>query len=979
MNSRRNGPNEASVNTSTRTIMADDKAADVFAIPDFWKSSKLLDLPPGQESEFFNFDNEGSQRPHWTLVDSEFIALESSEFFKLPSSLQRLGPVAQDKGQDDIPIDIPKRRRERIRYSDIFSHILIENEGSPLYHPELKSWDGFTRPDSPEVSARFLTESGPAAYDAALSEAEDHLKIRNTTHRVVETNPYLGSLLALALGRASIFFSRDEAKSSYTLTLEKIRISGFSADVLQGIQGLCVQCGNISHFLSVFVQITYKAHPSPGKVALAKAIDGLLLVIQTKLGAHARQIRSLLQLQSLIQPVHSILRYFKSLINKLNKCRTDEQVLSKLFEETHVLEHGDDLLSDIMRVILSRVSEPWADFVQKWIGVRSEAGNPMTKDGPGRSFVKVENVAFMDDFGIEVEEPDYVLDETRMPSFVPDEISQTMFEVGRNLRLLHVHHPDHPLCHVGLVQSNQPPILEWHFDWNSIERLQSEVDKYETSLLQTIRLHLAGSGYKSHVANEHRTAHVAYELQLFGREENELVERLMASIEELNQPFPVVDETDALSRLLHKRLFEDKQSGALMGLSLSPHWSLLPLLSFGPLVQAQARLINREYVRLLFKSHKLRSHIALQKQFQLLGNGVFCSRLSHALFDPELETAERQAGIARNGGVMGLRLEGRDSWPPASSELRLALMGVLAESYLPLEMPLLAESPRETHDLPGDLSFAVRDLTEEEINRCLNPGSLEALDFLRLSYKPPAPLVPVITPVILVKYDRIFKLLLRILRMVYVAGELFRDTNGRASRWHDIDNVSRRFRIEARHFIASVTAYFFDTGIGVAWGQFELWLDKVQSDLEKDDAAPKSGHVLSPDELREHHEHVLDQIMHTLLLRKRQQPVLKLLEDIFTLILKFSRLARREAMGKTGNDTKETSSPKELYNAFKKKMDVFITVCRGLSEKEGLGSKQKKNDVAGDETKHGGISEESTIDRLLIQLEMSGYYGGSRY
>ncbi|KAK8079594.1 hypothetical protein PG997_007412 [Apiospora hydei] len=232
--------------------------------------------------------------------------------------------------------------------------------------------------------------------------------------------------------------------------------------------------------------------------------------------------------------------------------------------------------------------------------------------------------------------------------------------------------------------------------------------------------------------------------------------------------------------------------------------------------------------------------------------------------------------------------------------------------------------------MPGDLSFGVRDLSDEEIEKCMNPDSLEALDFLRLSYKPPAPLAPVFTPVILLKYDRIFKLLLRVLRLLYITSELFRDTNLRTLQRSGMSNASLRFRIEAQHFVASVVAYFFDTGINLRWKSFEEWLNQVESNLSDRNA----GRIISPEELREHHEEVLDEIMHTLLLRKRQQPILKLLEDIFALILTFAKRAHLRALGKTQQRADEPTEV-QLYNAFKKKVDVFITVCRGMSEKGG--------------------------------------------
>ena len=340
------------------------------------------------------------------------------------------------------------------------------------------------------------------------------------------------------------------------------------------------------------------------------------------------------------------------------------------------------------------------------------------------------------------------------------------------------------------------------------------------------------------------------------RSENPFLSALTARMDE---PLPdVVGKEDTLSQILRERLVQSvtrKSKPPTSGFDFTPHPSLLPVLSFGAITSAQSEVVNQESLRLLFNNHDLRSHLKMHRDFQLFGSGMFLSRLSHALFDPDLESAERQAGVARQGGVMGLRLGGRDTWPPASSELRLALMGVLTESFdldNDFTVNRMASISRDASELPGDMSFAVRDLSQEEIDKCMNPDSLEALDFLRLSYKAPTALSGIITPVILTQYDRIFKLLLRIMRMVYVVNQLFRDVNARTSRWADPEDISFRFTREAHHFVSGITSFFMDAGVAIPWQAFEAKLDKIEADL-KNPSNTKSNpdKVESPDRLRE--------------------------------------------------------------------------------------------------------------------------------
>ncbi|KAI6083144.1 Spc97/Spc98 family protein [Hypoxylon rubiginosum] len=950
--------------------MADEDPADVFAFPDFNQSSKWLNLSLGANNEFFtiNFQDPGNSTEEHVGINPT--NADANGFFKLPDSLLPIGiNETNETGHQDSPIPEPLHD-VNLQDLDVFDDSWLQSNEPKTTEAELKTWDAFLAPDIPQSLPLFITEAGPGAYDAALKSAENPLGLGDTKTNVIQTNPYLAALLALAFGRGSVFFVWNE-KGGFTPSLDGMRISGYSSEVLRSFQKQCLECGNSTRFLSIYVQATYRKHSGAVRVALAKAVDIILFSIQELLGSKSKGVRSLLQLQSFIQPIHSLLTHFLSLIVKALKAKTDERTLSLIFRETQALEHSNALLSGVMQEVLSRVSEPWAHFTEKWIGVQPEEGIPLTKKEPGNSFVKVDNNAMIDDAGLETEGSDFVLNEDRMPEFVPAEVASAMFETGKTLRLLRTHHPDHPLCQMSLIESSKPPTLQWHFNWKSIGEFQENVKNYERRLFESMQQE------RTTVRNAYsttRTTVEGYDLQFYGQEEAQLERRLLASIVALNQPPTITSEKDNLSKLLRARLFDDPVVENSIS-DFSPHWSLIPYHSFGPLVAAQARVINREYMKLLFTAHQLKVHLSIQKQFHLLGNGVFCSRLSHALFDPNLDTAERQAGIALSGGVMGLRLSGRSTWPPASSELRLALMGVLTESYL----PSAAEGSHQAdgkHDLPGDISFAVRDLSPEEIDKCLDPGSLEALDFLRLLYKPPSPLSPVFSPVILLKYDKIFRLLLRVLRMLYITEQLFQDTIARTSRWHDVDNASLRFRFEAQHFVSSISAYFFETGIEMPWQRFDEWLDDVQVDLSKSNPEPDKAQILSPEELREEHERMLDRIMHTLLLRKRQQPIMKLLEDIFTAILKFSKVARSEAAGKGAAG--KTPSYKSLYDAFRKKVDVFITVCHGLLEKGGQSVKPVRFDLTDNEKRGESMKEENTIDRLLIKLEMSGYYGHSR-
>ncbi|RFU35628.1 hypothetical protein B7463_g739, partial [Scytalidium lignicola] len=844
-------------------------------------------------------------------------------------------------------------------------------ENFPPKEIEYQSWDAFTGGETKHYRNAYITEAGPAVFDAAVKAKEDYLKVKNTSHRIIDTKLYASCLHALGLGRSSLLFRYDEEERSFTPNLEEIRVSGCTEESLTGIVDMFMECGNITRALQRFINITYTTNCSAGRVALADAVSTLLATLQKELSASVSSQKSILQLKALFQPAHVILTCFRRLIINTSKARHDEAMISTVFEEIQQLEHRTDSLRAVLLEVLSSVSQPWLNFAGEWLGIQRESGIPLSKDGEGKSFVKIANRGWTDEQGLEHSEPDYVLDIDLVPSFMAPDIARSMFEVGRSLRFLREHHQDLYVAKPEAIATCNPPSLEWKFSWQDIMHVEAKAFKYERDLREAVKQY---SNQTLHIKElvTISTLEQYSKPGYFSKLEEDMEARLLGSLEQFNQPPKDNLSSDVFSSLISDFIFSKTKVSQEEGSIFAPPISLTPILNFSPVISAQARIVNGTCMRLFFTSHNLREHLAVQRSFHLLGNGVFSSRLSHALFDPELESAERRRGIARSGGIMGLRLGGRDTWPPASSELRLALMGVLTESYMLTQQK--QQSTLRPTTLPGDLSFAVRDMSEEEIEKCINPDSIGALDFLRLSYKPPSPLEAVITPLTLYKYDQIFKLLLRVLRMLYVISALFRDATDRTSHWQEMDNVAQRFRIEAHHFISSLSGYFFDTGVAGTWRLFERKLDQIETRLKSEDY--RLGEYEGIDQLRDYHERVLDRILFALLLRKRQQPVMKLLEEIFTIILRFSKYSRTRALGiikKTGAD----DEVREMYKTFHKKVGVFIAVCKGLNEKKGYGEK-RSIDKLSDETglfEGNDLIEENTITQLLTRALLDPTFG----
>ena len=643
---------------------------------------------------------------------------------------------------------------------------------------------------------------------------------------------------------------------------------------------------------------------------------------------------------------------------RISTTGSDEELLSKLYDFVQELEHSIPWLRPMAFQILVHASRPWVQSVGSWIGVQAQFG--LGTQNPHHSSVQ-HNVG-----GKEAQEFDVDLGLGLMPSFITNEDAQSIVETSVSLRILQTHKLDHPLGRPGALGWVKSPTFEWQFSWQDVERLQARVKDYESKLLEVIK-EFNMSESKVHVSSIETEPLEQNPTGPFGVSPESVQENLNSSIVDMEKPLPELESgEDTLSETVMRCTTlgdEDIEARAAL---FAPPLSLVPLLSFSPILSTQARLINKACLRLMFKEHKLRLHFSLQYRYHFFGDGIFASRLTHALFDPELRTAERRKGHSRSGmsGVSGLKLGFRDNWPPASSELRLPLMGILSESYY--QDRQAEHSSSHPAELPGGLSFAIREMQEEELQHCLDPDSIEAMDFLRLQYKPPPPLDVVITTLALTKYDTIFKLLLRAERMLFVVNQLHRGTVARSL--GSQRGLIRRFTIEAHHFVSSTCGYFFD-GVIENWAIFERKLGKIEKGLGDDDAGGAEGIRL----LRDYHDKILDRILFALILRNRQEQIMRLLEEIFSSILRFARILRNDTIGKT--EIEMEAEVLEAYETFRKKVRVFISVCRGLSERSGQGG-TKQHGLEADLFMKEDADEDggNTIGQLLLKLEMSGYY-----
>lgn len=690
--------------------------------------------------------------------------------------------------------------------------------------------------------------------------------------------------------------------------------------------------------------------------------------MQWKAGDEPNSAGGLLHLQSLLRGPRLVLSYIGEMKEAIGVIQSNHELISKIFQFLQDNEHKDWGLCQIGSQILARASEPWLRSLSHWLGISNGRPNQPPNEPPDEPPVKPLR---RPPNGLAVEipiqnshkpskkaSPDshsvrHDFETSSIPSFISEEDTKVISSVVQGLQMIRSHSPEHPLSRPDRFGLDSSCIPTWYFSWQDVDRIVLQAKEYEQRLSKTIK--------RFHSSDIPRSDAVMDSLSCLSRKPDasdwsgkDLHIEIGTSITEIEKSLsgslPGNLGNNSLAQAVIDYIDLGHEKAGAESAIFTPPISLVPLLSFNPIIYAQSRLVNHACLRLLFKDHKLRFHFSILHSFSLLGDGVFAARLSHALFDPELKSAQRRKGHSRSG-VFGLRLGHRESWPPEVSELRLVLMGIPVVNFRPDshgKRPSSADG-----GLPGHLNFFLR---EDELKRSVDPHSVEALDFLRLQYKPPAPLETVLTPLCLEKYHLIFKLLLRSIRILYAVNQLPRTPCHRFIHRQRLKIIYQRFRFEAHHLVMAISGYFFD-GIRSNWNIFLQKLDAIESYLDEFDCGDKHG----LEKLRRFHETVLDRIMFALLLRTRQAQVMKLLEEIFSCVLLFAKISKSDDPAQEIED---------LYTGFQTNVRSFVALCRASSDQRGPGTNGQEEF----EKDNYGENRGNNMAQLVLRLEMSGYY-----
>ncbi|KAF2207799.1 hypothetical protein CERZMDRAFT_114977 [Cercospora zeae-maydis SCOH1-5] len=784
----------------------------------------------------------------------------------------------------------------------------IEDDEPKL--PKLCTWGDFEgRNHSSTDGATYLSEAGPAAFDALTTSFEKSIGV--LPHDYV-----LRALCLLVLGRSSSLFQWNQEEGKFIPLLEDVVMTGTSSTCSSSFTKELMAAGTMIVRLRTFANSSRISNVCPAAVALRSCVALVLDAVEEKISIGVSSVQSALQLQQLLKGPAKLLLILTAMHKRTEAASTDEDFLSLLSDFVQELAEREPTFCAVLQSILARVSAPWLEKLLADLGLGAEISGSYDigpHDGRGNH--------------------------ARQYQFLSPDDRELIQTTKNAVALLRSQSPDHPLlCRGSEFIAMRLVDMKSHSTQADCIAKEYEED--------AIRAMFDESGKPAKGASASDSP---------GRDFGQLLpwdeapESYFSELDISMSGNPGQQSTEAeqfRGDVLNAISDEIEQSSTEL---LYTSASLSPIEQFKPLINTQHKLVSGVLLRQILRQHQLHKHLMLQRSFQLFGNGSFTARLSRALFDKDVQSAERRRGVVPTGDDLGLRVGATKDqrWPPASSELQLSLMGLLADA---------SNSEHTSSNQTSLLSFAIRELPEEEIERVLDPHSIHALDFLKIQYTAEPPLDAVITTASLKQYDIIFRFLLKLLRLLHVTTEL--PWTVPSSRWESTRPERLSFSHQAREFVVVLAEHVMSIGITPPWQNFIATLTSLDRDLQLEDERGKfaTKATIDIEGLRSLHETCLDRIRSRLFLKKKHQRLYRGIEDVLSSILKCA----------TDLHTESTDGvSKADHEQFQEKL---VHLLHTLDETI---QKPAKTSSAAD-------AEDADMTRVLLaKLDWNGYHTGS--
>ncbi|KAI9671660.1 MAG: hypothetical protein M1831_003188 [Alyxoria varia] len=913
---------------------------------------------------------------------------------------------------------------------------------------KLLSWESFFNPSKhaqrPQPS--ILSEAGAETFDATVEVRAYESRGEFEAGNVIRSDVLLRSLWQLAIGRNSMLFTFDRRSGSFKQRVDHTRASGCTVDCSRSLIEDFIYHGTAIRRLRAFEETMYEEEETvPTKVALANAVSSVLNAIEQFFVEEEKGVRSLLQLQDLLERATQPIDILERAVEATTGASTDVEVVEKAFAFVEATQEEYAEAQGILLAMLQRVSQPWFQQIGESIGLssghftRPSSANPANEDN---------------------ENEDEIDDTHPLPSFLTANDEDLLSGTRQCFRYMQQHYPAHPLAQAR-PRGVETPHPRWEFTWEELEGLEKKAKDYEASLLDAVRAYeSASSSELEHDGNQQleilqgdsniHSAMMPFSNDIYPTQDQSSMEQhLETSIAALNAPLMNYQRNQPPSDTLHTTTLThltNRPHPSTCKPHIHPPLLLTPSLSLTPLLRTRHNALTKPILNSLLRHHSLREHLHALSSFSLFTSGLFTSSLRTVLFstDEAVEGSERKRGEIRRGGTMGLKLGSgeREAWPPTSGEVGLVLRGVIEDAWRG-EATNLNHAKREHDDddddtqpapapikdapsqkLPGNISLTIRNhLPSPSIPSILNPQSLHALDFLRISYTPPPALAPLFPAKVLDLYDRVFALWLRLLRVDDAVTKLHTAAVLQRSGARGVHGVRRteketttlRITHKSTTFTHTLLTHFRIAGVSAPWTSFiakvQRLFDEVCSPKHERHGEGEKPHRegettkettsanATMSSLRDLHMQTLETISANLLLRKHgrgQKRAREALEGACSSILKFASLlcagsgesfgredggggggegggCGGEGSGGVSDDDIFLLRMKETEGRFDEHVRVFVAELKDLAE--GVHVQDHKGKLS-KKKREGKDHEESMVDERKLRGNMGDLVQG---
>ncbi|KAG4305370.1 hypothetical protein PORY_000926 [Pneumocystis oryctolagi] len=747
-------------------------------------------------------------------------------------------------------------------------------EDDILYYPKQITWDVFKNPLSTPYINPFITEKSMQIFDYLLVRKLNHIYSPQEAGILVDSTLLYKSLLLLSLGESSPLFSWDKKYLKFFLLVENLKVTGCTKESTRSVINFFMSIGTHTSRLGLFVDSVKENALShdPCVLAFISCITEILKNYRNILVSDLDDIKRPLFLLNYVEKYSHI---EESLKNLASLCFRDLETFSEppfpeIKKGIHLLNmlytfacenfyRNKKNILPISKFLLKYSSYPWLKMLEQWIGFQKMALNKTTLwkgDKDSWFFIHEKNNCYFEN-NMNLDE--YLKIDNVNCLYLPKLFFQNVYDIGKSIKLLYKLQPNHPLCRILNKEIDSLEVniqLEWRFHWESINNLIKQVKIYKE--IMEIEIEKFENFNKCNkVKKIEKTSTEKSEFNIFEHSKQKIVDSINESISFFENE---IKDTSPFNKDLDMIYSEEN----VVPIDTIPMYCfMIPLI-------VQSDLVNKAVMKLFFKDVELKRHLSLLWKVKLFDDGLFILNLSYALFGYSFEHNKYSLELNCGSGL-------KKKWPPKSIELVIALRNVLVDTF-GSEFLLSKKGFGTESSLLGGLSFSVKEINESEFKLIKDPYNIEALDFLKIVYTPSFPLNEIITNSCLIKYDQLTNFLLRLIRMNDIVTKLFDvKTNDKI-----LNNfkMTLKFRFYSRYFIYILSCYVFNIILPLNHDKLNKYLTNIEYNLSQSTFTS----------LTRFHMEILDHILFSCFLTSSQEVLIHIVTDIFSVILKFSKV-----------------------------------------------------------------------------------------